>query len=109
MGPHDGIVLFRPVTQPKPVFFAQLGFGVSFTPLHTSDITRDQVSLGVSSSAAIAHQFTQYTTVGAEFLDRFAVALTLPLTYFQDGQNPVPSNPLFNTAPENDFKSGGPT
>ena len=32
--PEDGLVLYRPVTQPKPIFFGQLALGYSRNPLH---------------------------------------------------------------------------
>src|SRR4051812_4455842 len=40
--PDDGMVLFRPVTQPKPIFFGQVGLGYSRNVLHTSNITSDK-------------------------------------------------------------------
>ena len=43
--PDDGAVLFRPVTQPHAIFYAQLGLGLSFDPLRTSNITNDASAL----------------------------------------------------------------
>jgi outer membrane protein OmpA-like peptidoglycan-associated protein len=88
--PEDGLVLFRPVTQPKPIFFAQLGLGYSLHPLHTSNIVAasDKSTLRGSASSVVSDQVTTYATVGFQFLNRITVAATLPMTLNQDGQNP---------------------
>jgi outer membrane protein OmpA-like peptidoglycan-associated protein len=86
--PDDGVVLFRPVTQDKPIFFAQLGLGLSINPLRTRNVTEDASTIRRSSRGVIDHQFTQYTTVGFQLLDRITLAATLPVTWSQDGQNP---------------------
>jgi outer membrane protein OmpA-like peptidoglycan-associated protein len=88
-GPDDGIAIFRPVTQDKTLFFAQIGLGYSANPLHTVNVVHDGPTLAASSAAVIQGQITQYTTVGFEFLDRFIVAGTLPVTWGQWGADPV--------------------
>jgi OOP family OmpA-OmpF porin len=88
-GPDDGIAIFRPVTQDKTLFFAQVGLGYSANPLHTVNVTHNAQTLGASSAALVQGQITQYTTIGFEFLDRFTVAATLPITWGQWGTNPI--------------------
>jgi outer membrane protein OmpA-like peptidoglycan-associated protein len=87
-GPEDGMVLFRPVTQAKPLVFAQLGYGYSLNPLKTSSVTVDQGTLARSPRGMVQHQLTSVMTVGTELLDRLTVAATLPVSWLQIGQNP---------------------
>jgi OOP family OmpA-OmpF porin len=78
--PDDGIGILRPVTNDKPIFFAQLALGYSLNPLHTVNITSDTLTLAQSSSIVMQGQFTEYATVGFEFLDHFTLAASLPVT-----------------------------
>jgi outer membrane protein OmpA-like peptidoglycan-associated protein len=78
--PDDGIALFRPATNDRPIFFGQLALGYSVNPLHTSNITSDAAVVNASSAGVIQGQFTEYATVGFQFLDRFTVAASLPVT-----------------------------
>ena len=87
-GPDDGIAIYRPVTQDKFIFFAQLGLGYSANPLHTANVVTDSATLSSSSYGLIQGQITQYTTAGLEFLDRFTASATLPVTWGQWGQDP---------------------
>jgi len=86
--PEDGLVLFRPVTQPKPIFFGQLGLGYARNPLHASNITSDATVLRASSTGVVRNQLTSYATLGFQFMNRITVAATLPVTLAQSGQNP---------------------
>jgi outer membrane protein OmpA-like peptidoglycan-associated protein len=88
-GPDDGIAIYRPVTQDKPLFFAQIGLGYSVNPLHTVNVTHDSGTIAGSPAGLIQGQITQYTTAGFEFLDRFTASVTLPVTWGQWGQNPT--------------------
>jgi OmpA-OmpF porin, OOP family len=106
--PDDGIVLFRPVTQPSPMFFGQLSLGYSRAPLLTSDITNDTQSIRSSPRAAIQDQFTQYMTAGFEFLDRFIVSVTLPVTWVQDGNLPNYTPGIFGGVQSTTFRTTGP-
>ena len=40
--PDDGVVMFRPVTQPDNIFYGQLGARLSVAPLRTSTLTKTQ-------------------------------------------------------------------
>ncbi len=88
-GPDDGIAVYRPVTQDKPLFFAQVGLGYSVNPLHTTNVVQSPVIVANSPAGFIQGQITQYTTAGFEFLDRFIVSATLPVTWGQWGQDPA--------------------
>jgi OmpA-OmpF porin, OOP family len=85
--PDDGIGVVRAVTNDKPIFFAQLALGYSVNPLRTSIMTSDAATLAASSGAVIGGQFTEYGTIGFQFLDHFTLAATLPVTE-EYGQNP---------------------
>lgn len=109
--PDDGVALFRPVTQPKPIFFAQLGLGYQLNPLHTVNIisdsdrgTRDRSSAGV-----IQHQLGTYATVGFQLADRVTLAATLPVAWWQTGEVPNfgTASPLGNP-PRTAFRTSGP-
>jgi OOP family OmpA-OmpF porin len=79
--PDDGIGIFRPYTNDKPIFFGQLGLGYSLNPLRVNDITSGNIPLGPGASSIVVQgQFTEYATAGFEFLDRFTLAATLPIT-----------------------------
>lgn len=93
--PDDGLVLFRPVTQPKTIFFGQLALGYTRNPLHTSNITNDQATLRASDTGVVKDQLTTYATVGFQFLNRVTVAATLPVTWVQDGSNPNYASGVF--------------
>jgi outer membrane protein OmpA-like peptidoglycan-associated protein len=109
-GPDDGIAIYRPVTQDKPMLFAQLGLGYSLNPLHTVDVVHDSATLNASSTGLIKGQITQYATVGIEFLDRFTASVTLPVTWGQWGQNPNYGNSSFGgSTSETAVNTGGPT
>jgi OmpA-OmpF porin, OOP family len=88
--PDDGIGVQRPVTNDKTIFFAQLALGFSLNPLHTSTVINTSVASGSATTfpnAIVAGQFTEYGTIGFEFLDHFTLAATLPVTE-EWGNNP---------------------
>lgn len=108
--PDDGVVLFRPVTQPKNVFFAQLGVGYSLRPLHTINVTRHDPTINASPFGVVDHQLTQYTTFGFHLLDRMILSATLPVTWWQDGQTPnYASLPLLGGPGGTSLDTSGPT
>ncbi|HEY2510342.1 MAG TPA: thrombospondin type 3 repeat-containing protein, partial [Polyangiaceae bacterium] len=97
--PDDGFVLFRPYTRQNTIFFAQLALGYSLNPLRTQNITSDDTTIKQSHSGVVADQVTTYANVGFEFLDRFTVALAMPVAWLQDGQNPNYSTSLIQGSP----------
>jgi outer membrane protein OmpA-like peptidoglycan-associated protein len=86
--PDDGIAIFRPVTQQKSIFYAQLALGFSLRPLRTSTVTSDATTLSRSANAVIRYQLTQYASMGFQIADRFTLGLTYPIVWGQSGQNP---------------------
>ncbi len=79
--PDDGIGILRPYTSDKPIFFAQLALGYSLNPLRANDLTSGIIQLAPgASSVVIQGQFTEYVTAGFQFLDRFTLAASLPIT-----------------------------
>jgi OOP family OmpA-OmpF porin len=107
--PDDGLVLMRPVTQPKTIFFGQLALGYSRDPLHTSNITNDGPTLKNSDTAVIRDQFTEYATIGFQFLNRVTIAATLPATLVQDGSNPNYATGVFGgTTSSDSVQTSGP-
>ncbi len=108
--PDDGIAVFRPVTQDKTIFFAQVGLGYSVNPLHTANVVRDVPTLNASSVGLVQGQITNYFTGGIEFFDRFTAAVTLPVTWGQWGQNPVYSTGtgFTNTSGTGSANTAGP-
>ena len=109
-GPDDGAVLFRPVTQPRAIFFGQLALGYQRRPLHTSTIVgaQDRATLSGSSGGVVDDQFTTYATAGFQVADRFTVAATLPVNWVQDGQNPNYSGSSIDTTKVTALQTGGP-
>src|SRR5262245_7475860 len=77
--PDDGMVMFRPVTQPRPIFYAQLGIGYQLNPLKTVSIVgrdaEDKAVIKASDRGVVRHQLTVYMAAGFEFLNRFTVSL----------------------------------
>src|SRR5262249_3284554 len=104
----DGLVLFRPVTQSRAIFFAQLGLGYQRRPLHTSNITTEKSTID-ASQGVINNQFTQYSSVGIQFLDRLTLAATLPVAWVQDGQQPNYSGSILATNKITTFSTSGPS
>jgi OOP family OmpA-OmpF porin len=106
--PDDGVVLFRPTTQQRTVFYAQTALGYSFQPLRTRDITSDPGSINASGAGVIQNQFTQYFSAGFEFLDRVTLGGTFPVTWGQEGSYPNYVNSIFNGVPATSFNTAGP-
>ena len=106
--PDDGLVLFRPVTQPRAVFFAQLALGYQLRPLHTSNITSEKATLDASHGGVIQDQFSSYATVGLQLGDRVTVAATLPVAWIQDGYQPNYSGSILATNKRTSFSTEGP-
>ncbi len=86
--PDDGMVLFRPVTQPQAIFFGQLAMGYSYDPLRMSTLVNETPTLKASAHSVIEDQLTLYPVVGVQFLNRFTLSLGLPFSPWQQGQNP---------------------
>lgn len=86
--PDDGVVLFRPVTNQRTIFFGQLGIGYQLRPLRTSTITSDSDTLRRSRSSVIQDQFAVYGNAGFQVLDRATLSIAFPWYPIQTGGNP---------------------
>jgi OmpA-OmpF porin, OOP family len=86
--PEDGVVLFRPVTNQRTIFFGQLGIGYQLRPLRTSTVTNDQATRARSGSTVIQDQLAVYGNAGFQILDRATIAVAFPWYPFQAGSNP---------------------
>jgi outer membrane protein OmpA-like peptidoglycan-associated protein len=86
--PDDGVVLFRPVTNQRTIFFGQLGIGYQFRPLRTSTVTSDQATLDRSKSTVVSNQLAVYGNAGFQLLDRATLAIAFPWYPIQTGENP---------------------
>src|SRR5262249_51084793 len=95
--PDDGLVLFRPVTQPRPTFYAQRGLGYALRPLKTSQITSEKATLDSSHGAVIQDQFSTYMSAGLQLGDRVTFGATLPVAWIQDGHQPNYSGSILST------------
>jgi OmpA-OmpF porin, OOP family len=84
---QDGVAIFRPQVDSRPILFGQFAVGYSRRPLRTTSIISESAAPG-SSGGVVDNQLTTYFTAGAHFLDRFMLSLSLPITPWQSGQNP---------------------
>ncbi len=87
--PDDGIALFRPVTNPRNIFYGQLAIGYSLRPLKVRNITTDTSVLArTDRTAVIQDQFTIYGSAGFQLLERATFGVTFPWSPIQTGGNP---------------------
>jgi OOP family OmpA-OmpF porin len=107
--PDDGVVLFRPVTEESPTFYAQLALGFALDPLRTSDITKSDAALRASAADVITTQLSTYLSAGFELFDRLTLGATFPSAWLQTGNQPNYPAGIFggNGAPTS-FSTTGP-
>jgi outer membrane protein OmpA-like peptidoglycan-associated protein len=86
--PDDGLALFRPVTHPESIFYAQLGIGSAVDPLRMSNLINDTTTLHASPQNAISSQFSSYLSAGVELLDRVIFGATFPSAWIETGNQP---------------------
>jgi OOP family OmpA-OmpF porin len=109
--PDDGLILFRPATQPLQTFYAQLGLGLSIDPLRTANITQDPGTLRVAPRNAVTSQFLTYLSAGFELFDRLTLGATFPVTWEQSGSVPTPpalGNPFANGTGKTTYSLSSP-
>jgi OOP family OmpA-OmpF porin len=106
--PDDGAVMFRPVTQPNAIFYAQLGLGLSVDPLRIGNITNDGSALQASAGNVITSQFSTYLSAGFELLDRLTLGATFPVAWEESGNQPVYPDLPFGGPANTAFTTGGP-
>jgi outer membrane protein OmpA-like peptidoglycan-associated protein len=108
-GPEDGIVLFRPVAQPKPTFYAQLAIGYAADPLRTSNITTNAATLRASATNVVVSQISTYLSLGFDLFGRLTLGATFPSAWIESGNQPNYQFGVFggNAAPTS-FSTTGP-
>src|SRR5262249_55837180 len=107
--PDDGVVLFRPVTKPENIFYAQLALGFSLNPLRTDNITANHNALAASATNVITTQFSTYMSAGFELLDRLTLGATFPIAWIETGNQPVyPNTVLAGSVATTNFSTSGP-
>jgi outer membrane protein OmpA-like peptidoglycan-associated protein len=90
--PDDGFAVWRPYTSQHTRLFAQMGLGLTFSPLLLRTITKDDnPALATFSKSPVSIQFIDYATVGAEIGSRATFVANLPVILYQDGSNPSPA------------------
>lgn len=88
-GPEDGMVLFRPQTNQRTIFYGQAGIGYQLRPLRTSTVTTDEATRNRSSSTVVSNQLSVYGNAGFQLFDRATIGLAFPWNPIQTGENPV--------------------
>ena len=106
--PDDGVALFRPVTRPESIFYAQLGLGLSINPLRTRDLTNFEPALRASGTNVITDQFSTYMSAGFEFFDSLTVGATFPVAWVEAGNQPNYPNSIFGGVTSTNFSTSGP-
>jgi outer membrane protein OmpA-like peptidoglycan-associated protein len=107
--PDDGIVLFRPVSDPTTIFYAQLGIGYSANPLRMTDLTNNAATLQASAINAITSQFSTYLSAGVELFGRLTLGGTFPAAWIQTGNQPNPQySPFGSNVAVTTFSTTGP-
>ncbi len=90
--PDDGIAVWRPYTSQKTRFFAQMGLGLTFSPLLLRTISRDNnPQLQTYNNSPVSSQLIDYATVGAELAARVTFIVNLPVILYQSGSDPSPA------------------
>ena len=91
--PDDGFAVWRPHTSARTRFFAQMGLGLTFSPLLLRTVAKDNnPALQTYSKSPVSHQLIDYATVGAELGARATFVANLPLILYQSGSDPTPAN-----------------
>jgi outer membrane protein OmpA-like peptidoglycan-associated protein len=90
--PDDGIAIWRPYASDKTRLFAQMGLGLTFSPLLLRTIAKDNnPALQTYSDSPVSVQLIDYATVGAELGSRATFVANLPFILYQNGSDPSPA------------------
>lgn len=91
--PDDGFAVWRPYTSVHTRFFAQMGLGLTFSPLLLRTIAKDNnPALQTYTNSPVSSQLIDYATAGAELGGRATFIANLPLILYQNGSDPSPAN-----------------
>jgi OmpA-OmpF porin, OOP family len=95
--PEDGIGIWRPYWNPKTRFFGQFGLGFALNPFRVENHRDDPQLAGIlnrDSGNPVQAQLINYLSVGTEIVERVSIQASLPIIYFQTGnQTSVPNAP----------------
>jgi OmpA-OmpF porin, OOP family len=91
--PDDGFAVWRPYTSTKTRLFAQMGLGLTFSPLLLRTVSRDNnPALQNYTDSPVGQQLIDYATVGAELGGRMTFVANFPVILYQGGANPSVAN-----------------
>jgi outer membrane protein OmpA-like peptidoglycan-associated protein len=91
--PDDGFAVWRPYTSARTRLFAQMGLGLTFSPLLLRTISGDNnPALQNYTKSPVSHQVIDYATVGAELGGRVTFIANFPVILYQSGSDPSPAN-----------------
>ena len=108
--PDDGMVMWRPVTQPDNIFYGQLALGFQYAPLRTNTIIQDAATQKASAANVIDTELTIYGSAGFELFNRVILSVNFPWNPLLTGQNPnYPSTNLRPGVPTTIVDTSGPT
>lgn len=85
--PDDGIAVWRPVMHDRTRFFGQMALGFSLHPLRAGTIAPD-ASRAQKLGDPVSSQLIDYATVGTQISNRVAFLATLPVAFYQSGNDP---------------------
>ncbi len=84
--PDDGFAVWRPRMKEKTVFFGQAALGYTLKPLRGSTVAYNQRVAGQTPDA-LSNQLNVYLSAGMQLMHRASLAVTLPVTAYQNGGN----------------------
>lgn len=84
--PDDGFVVWRPYLHEKTRFYGAATLGLAINPLRAGTVT-DNPNTERRIDNPVGVQLVTHLGVGAEFTNRFAVGLSLPVMTYQGGGN----------------------
>jgi outer membrane protein OmpA-like peptidoglycan-associated protein len=91
--PDDGFAVWRPYTSARTRLFAQMGLGLTLSPLLLRTIAKDNnPALQTYSKSPVSPQLIDYATVGAELGGRVTFVANFPVILYQSGSDPTPAN-----------------
>lgn len=88
--PEDGLGVFRPVTADRTIFFGQMALGFTLNPLRIATIAEPSRARQRTGNT-VTTQLIDYATVGTQIANRVTLAATLPVAFFESGNDPRPT------------------
>lgn len=85
--PEDGFAVWRPRMKEKTVFFGQVALGYTLKPLRGSTTALNERVAGQTPDP-VNNQINTYLSAGMELMSRASLAVTLPVTAYQNGDDP---------------------